>query len=349
MDTIAQTNTPRATLKRIVIVVGVIALVVGAGFLVTVLMRGTGKHEREIAQAVFASLGQDNMKASFDLSQQGQVQAMTAKGSFSLQDRDMYQGQLDVSVGQEESAVEVPIKVAGSAEQSQLYIRLSNSAAIIDTFGAQTGEAKPMLDSIAQKINDKWVRVEQQDSGVADCTGQLFSALSDSKEAQSQMTDAYIAHRFIVVREAEQRGDLTEYTVTTDRGALGGFFKALKSKDFFKKQDACNASYDPLGLEEPAQAQAPQQTGAAKAPQSPLVITVNKKGLISSLSLQQRGAEGVVSAKAGLSYASTDPISLPDDDVIEFSSIASEVEQVVGAVSRQQQALNQQPTTPQMR
>lgn len=342
MTKIAEQATPKNTWQRIAIVVGVIGLIIGAIFLVNTLLRGSGKHERAIAQAVIASIGQKDVTASFDLSQQGQVQSMTAAGKFTLQNHDMYQGKLDIAMDQSESdkSIKVPIKVAGSTEKSQIYIQVDNAPEVVNIFGAQAGETKPMLDSIARKIDSKWLQIAQQDSGVTDCTGQLFSAVAADKEAQNQITEAYIAHRFVVVKDVKEYADNTEYTVTTDRSALRGFFKSLKSKEFFKKQDACNASYDPMGLETP-QPQA-QQPGAPKAQAVPMKLVVNGKGLVSAISSQQRSVEGVMSASADFSYQPTEAIALPAENIVEFSSIASEVEQVTGAVTRQQQAASQQ-------
>lgn len=341
MTKIAEQAAPKNVLQRIAIVAVAIGLIIGAIFLVNILLRGSGKHEREIAQAVIASIGQKDVTASFELSQQGQVQSMTAAGKFTLQNHDLYQGKLDIAMDQNDKPIKVPVKVAGSAQKSQVYVQVDNASEIVDIFGAQAGETKPMLDSIARKIDSKWLRIAQQDSGVTDCTGQLFSAVAANKEAQSQITEAYIAHRFIVVKDVQERADKTEYTVTTDKSALRGFFKSLKSKEFFKKQDACNASYDPMGLEAPL-SQAPQQPNVPKGQAVPLKIVVNNQGLVSVLSSQQRSVEGVMSASADFSYQQTETIAVPTENIVEFSSIASEVEQVTGAVTRQQQVTNQQ-------
>lgn len=345
MNKAVEVNSPKSALVRVTMVIGTIALLVGAVFLINIIMRGTGENERRIAEALIASIEQDSISAEFDLSQQAQVQSMSAKGSFELQQHDMYAGDLSVTMGSEEEETDIPLKVAGSAKDSQLFVHVGNASEIVDMIGTQSGEMKPMLDSVAGKINDKWLHIPQQKSEVTDCTGQLLTALSVDKDAQKQTTDAYIANRFVVVREVQQKAEDTIYTVTTDKNALRGFFSSIKTKEFFKKQDACNASYDPLGLDQspqPIQQGVAQQPAAQQATPATIHISVNKKGLISGVSSQQRASDGVVAATVDMKYRKNEPITLPVDNIVEFESISGEVQQVVGAMSQQQQSLNQQ-------
>lgn len=345
MSKAVEANSPKSALVRVAMVVGAIGLLIGAVFLINLVMRGTGENERRIAEALMASIGQDNLSAEFDVSQQAQVQSTSVKGSVRLRDHTLYSGEASISTGSEEAKTNIPLKIAGDTENSLLFVHLSNASQVVDMVGVQAGEMKPMLDSIAEKINDKWLRIPQQTSEVTDCTGQLMSVLAADKDAQKQATDAYIANRFVVVREVQEKGENTVYTVTTDKGAMRGFFSSLKSKEFFKKQDACNASYDPLGLDapkQPAQQGATQQPNTQQAAPATLHISVNKKGLISKIASVQRASDGVLSASVDLGYRKEEKIELPSENIVEFASISGEVQQVVGAMSQQQQMLNQQ-------
>jgi hypothetical protein len=340
MKKVMEAGFSKAALKRVALLGGILIVATGAVFGVNALMRGSGKHERALAEALLASIGQNYVQAKVDLSQQGQAQSLSLSGALSLQKQDRYKGEMTLEVDSGEDSTKVPLQVIGSASDSELFVQVSNASAVIDAFGAQSGEAKPMLDSIAKKVSDKWLHIPQKESAVTDCNGQLFSALSKDKRAQQEVVDAYVANRFIVVREVKMSGDATTYTATSDKKALRGFFKSLKSKDFFKKQDACNASYDPLGLEAPQQSQT-GQSSSAQGESVPVQITVNKQGRISGVNASQRASDGISTLAVEINYKPTDKIALPADNIIEFSSISSEVEQVAGSIARQQQAIGQ--------
>lgn len=336
-------NVPKDTIKRIATVAGALVLLIGAIFLINIIMRGTGENERRIAEAVIASLEQKNIAGEFDISQQAQVQSMSATGAFKVQKHNLYGGEGVVKIGGEDGkTTEVPLEAIGSIKDSQIFVKVGNTEKIVGLMGSQTGEMKPMIDSIAKKINERWLHIPQKDDEASDCTTRLLTTLSTDKSAQKEATDAYIANRFIEVKDVKQEGDNTVYTVITDQKALKGFFTSIKSKSFFKKQPLCSASYDPMGLEtaqspQQQQPQQPQAQAPKNTPPTPFRIAVNKDGLLASLSSQQRAQDGVSTAQVKFSYQAVDPIALPTENIVEFDTISGEVQQIAGAFAQQQQ------------
>ena len=342
------TDSTKATMKRVGILLIIFIVIVGGVYAINLALRGSGKHERALAEAIVASLKQDAVKASIEASQQSQVSSFSASAEVGMSNGDMYRGEAMVEINNGDDTTKIPVNAVGSVADSELYLKATNTQKIVDLIGTQVGDTKPMLDSIARKIDNKWLHIPQQQDAATDCTSELFSAIGSSKSAQKEMTDSYVANRFIAVEDVQQTNGKTVYTVVTDEDELKGFVESIKTKDFFKKIDSCGASYDPLG----AQATSQQQTQAPTAQQPaqapvPLQITVSEKGLISALAMRQQAQQGITSLEATLRYELDEAIVLPKKNVIEYSAISGEVQQVVGAFSQQQQAAAQQ-VQPQM-
>lgn len=345
------TGIPQGSIKRILTLIVVGAGIIGVVFLINIIMRGSGEHERALAEAVITSFKQKDVSATIDASQQSQINSFGLTGSFELQKQNIYAADLKIKLDDQGESSTIPVAAKGSIDKNEIYVKLAKTDSIVDMIGAQTGDMKPMLESIAKKIDGKWLKIQQQESSASDCTSQIFGALGSDTEAQKQVTDSYIANRFVVVKDVKDEDGAKIYTILPDEKALRGFVDSIKQKDFFKKLDSCGAAYDPLGTNTP-NPQNPQQPATPQQPEqqpSPIRIKISDKGMVTSISSQQQSQQGVVTAQVKLDYKAGDAIALPHKNIVNYDSISSEVQQVIGAYSQQQQAAQQQqmPMMPQ--
>lgn len=323
--------------QRVLLLAGVIIAFIAAIFVFNLVARGLGGDEKRLVEAITTTLKQPRINGEFSLAQQAQTNTFDAKGAFSVDKlkQASLSGELNGSFQGE--TLNVPVQVHGDLEKNTTYIRVSNAQKVADTIGGSAPTIKGDLDSIATKINDKWLQIKQSDNKANTCTAALFDKIANDPATAGELTSAYAGNRFLTVEGVEQKdGGKQEYTVKYDNTAMQGFIKSLKTKDLFKSTKECDANYDPLGTEAAAAQSTQKSQQATDDSQSTTKITVDSDNKITNFVSVSSVQNQVNTTRISLGYQPGDKLAPPTQDIVEYASLQTELSSL-GRIFQQQQ------------
>lgn len=328
--------------------VGILALCIIAAlaliFAWTFVARAFGGNEAKLMEAVVNTLKQPRINGQFSLAQQAQTNTFSMKGSFVAQDLNKLSltGELDGAYQGEQ--LKVPLKAYSDIKQGTTYVNISNAPQVAETIGASAPTLKPDLTSLAGKIDNKWVKIQQGKNTANSCTSDLFSKISTDSDAAKQLANIFSGNRFLVVDGVEKKSDTTQiYKVKYNEDAMTGFIKSLKASSFFKATKSCDSVYDPLGTEAAATAKASSSTQQAAQSQKSSITTkmTATNGRITDITVVSSLNNQVNTSRISLDFKSGQPLTAPTDNIIESSSIQQEMTSL-GKIFQQQQLQQQQ-------
>ena len=325
--------------QRVLILIGVIIAVIAAIFIFNLVARGLGGDEKRLIEAITTTLKQPRINGEFSLAQQAQTNTFDAKGTFSVDNLKQAALKGEINGTFQGETLNIPIQLHGDLEKSTTYIRVSNAQKLSDAIGGSAPTIKDDLNSIASKINDKWLRMKQSDNKANTCTTALFDKIANNPATAGELTSAYAGNRFLNVEGVEQKdGGKQEYTVKYDNKAMEGFVKSLKTKDLFKSTKECDTTYDPLGTEAAAaqSAKAPQAEKAKDESTSTTKITVDSDNKITNFVSVSSLNNQVNTTRISLGYQPGDKLIPPTQDIVDYSSLQAELSSL-GRIFQQQQ------------
>lgn len=303
------------------LVVGIV-LVLGLVFVINVVVRGLGGDEKRLADALVESLRQPRINGTLSVAQQNQQSSsLGVQGTFSVerQSQMSFDGKL-VGTSQNQS-IEIPLKAYGDLPQSTAYVRVSDAQKVAELFGGFTA-IRSDIDSIATKINDKWVRIKQKDSQAANCTTKLFETVSRDNQASGELAKLYLGHRFITVSSRQDVSETKQvYSLSFDQDALKGFIEGLKQTTLFKSTKGCDSSYSFLDTSDTT---ATQQTAATKQSPTETKITVENGKFAKFVSVSNNSGK-VDAVNVTFDYTGGDPLKAPTENIIETSELQTEL------------------------
>lgn len=323
--------------QRVLILVGLIIAVIAAIFLFNVVARGLGGDEKRLIEAITTTLKQPRINGEFSLAQQAQTNTFDAKGTFSVDNLKQAALKGEINGSFQGETLNVPIQIHGDLEKNTTYIRVSNAQKLADTIGGSAPTIKNDLNSIATKINEKWLQIKQSDNKANTCTAALFDKIANDPATAGELTSAYAGNRFLNVESVEQKdGGKQEFTVKYDNKAMEGFIKSLKTKELFKSTKDCDTTYDPLGTEAAATQGAQQSAQAKDANTSTTKITVDSDNKITNFVSVSSVNNQVNTTRISLGYNPGDKLVPPTQDIVDYSSLQKELSSL-GQIFQQQQ------------
>lgn len=323
--------------QRVLILGGVIIAFIAAIFVFNLVARGLGGDEKRLVEAITTTLKQPRINGEFSLAQQAQTNTFDAKGTFSVDNFKQASLNGEINGSFQGETLNVPIQVHGDLEKNTTYIRVSNAQKVADTLGGSAPTIKGDLDSIATKINDKWLRMKPSDNKANTCTVVLFDKIANNPATAVELASVYSGNRFLDVEGVEQKdGGMREYTVKYDNSAMQGFIKSLKTKDLFKSTKECDSTYDPLGTDAAAAQSTPQSQQTKDESTSTTKITVDSDNRITNFVSVSSIQNQVNTTRVSLGYKAGDKLVPPTQDIVEYASLQTELSSL-GRIFQQQQ------------
>lgn len=319
-----------------------IVVAVGLIFAINFIVSSLGGNERRLADAIFATLKEPRINGQLSLAQQAQTNTFDAKGTFSIDKLQKASLKGEVNGTFQGETLKIPVELFGNFTNNTTYVRVENAPKLANAIGGSAPTIKPDLDSIAAKINSKWLRISQADNKGNTCTTQLFKKIASDENVARDVTGIYAGNRFMTVAKMEDKGaDTQEYTVDYNADAMGSFIKTLKTKDYFKAIKACEDSYDPLGTE--AAAQQPQQAKNQQTPEAKTTTKLTvKNGRLASLVAVSSLNNQINTTRLSFDYKPGQPLKAPTESIVDSSEIQSEMASLGRIVQQAQQQQQQQ-------
>lgn len=318
-------------------IVAALALIFAFNF----VARAFGGNEAKLMEAVVATLKEPRINGQFSLAQQAQTNTFSMKGSFVAQDLKKISLTGEVDGAYQGEQLNVPVKAYSDLGQGTTYINISNAPKVAETVGASAPTLKTDLTSLAGKIDNKWVKIQQGKNTSNTCTSDLFAKISTDSGASKQVAGIFSGNRFLKVDGVEKKDDTTQvYTVNYDEDAMTSFIKSLKTTDFFKATKSCDSTYDPLGTEAAAAAKtsatAQQQTAQSqKSSVTTKMTAIN--GRITDITVVSSLNNQVNTTRVSLDFKSGEPLTAPTDNIIESSAVQEELTSLGKIFQEQQQ------------
>lgn len=320
--------------RMVFLVVGLI-LAIGVLLIANTVARGLGGHEKKIAEALFATIEQPYISGKIELSQQSQTDSFDMKGSFKAENLSKVSAEVTARSKGEGRDLVLPVKLYTDLKKQDAYLHASNVHEAVGAISAAAPQLQGDLSAIADRIDGKWLHLPQQNSKMNICTSGLADVLTKNPEVAKELVSVYTKNRFLAVDDVKDKGrGEKEYTVHADDKVAKKFLDALKAKEFFKSTKSCDASYDPLGLE--------QSSGQ---PQSPQVARTSKltvaDGKIVSMTYVSSAGSLLNSSRLDFNFTPTgNKLTAPTEGIVEYAELQPYVSAIGSAV--QQQAANQQ-------
>lgn len=324
--------------QRMLVLAAGLILVIAAFFVINTVARGLGGNEKKLVEALFTTLKQPHINGRISLAQQAQANTFDARGTFQIDNLKKVSLEATMNGNLGDQTVNLPVKVYGDLAQNTTYIHLEKSHELVNTLAASAPTVKSDLTAIADRIDGKWLRINQSKNKVGTCTAELFEKIAKDESAAKELTNAYTGNRFIQVEDLKKLGDKEEYTARFDKEAFQGFMKSLKSKEFFKSTKSCDSSYDPLGAE---QSNTTTQTQQQQQPKNTTKITVSDGKITNVVSVSSLGNQ-VNTNQIALDFAQGKTLNAPTDNIVEYDTLQPYMASLGRIAQQQQQQAAQQ-------
>lgn len=326
--------------QRMLVLIAGLVIVIGVFFAINAVARGLGGNEKKLAEALFMTLKQPYINGQLSLAQQAQANTFDAKGTFRIDNLKKISLEATMNGTLGEQTVNLPVKVYGDLAQNTTYIHVEKSHELVTTLTASAPTIKSDLTAIADRIDGKWLRINQSKNKIGTCTSDLFAKLSKDEAAAKELTGIYASNRFIQVEDVKNQGNKEEYTTRFDKKAFQGFMKSLKSKELFTSLKSCDASYDPLGVEQPEAASSQSQQVQQSEPKNTTKVTVADGKIVNVVSVSSLGNQ-VNTNQVALDFTKGSALSAPTENIVEYDTLQPYMASL-GRIAQQQQAASQQ-------
>lgn len=321
-----------------ILFVGII-VVLSAVFLINLVARGLGGNEKKLMEAVIATLQEPRINGTLSLAQQAQTNTFDTKVTFSVDKLKRLSADGEVNGLYQNEKLNVPLKAFVDFDQNKTYVRISNGQKVAETIGASAPTLKSDLASIASKINDKWLLIEQGENKMNSCTAELFEKIAHDEQIAKDVAGIFAGNRFLAVESMKEKSPTAqEYTVKFDEQAMSGFVRSLKSKDYFKSVKSCDTNYDPLGTEASAAA-AKQQSQATQQAAEPALTTkiIVENNRVKNLSIVSSLNQQVNTTQVALDFKPGAALTAPTQDIVNSTELKTEMASL-GQIFQQQQS-----------
>ena len=324
---------------RVGILFAGIIIALGLIFVINFIARGMGGNEKKLMEALVATLQEPRINGEFSLAQQAQTNTFDAKGTFSVDKLQKLALNGEVNGLYQNEQLKVPVQAFMDVEKSDTYIRITNGQKLADTISASAPTLKNDLNSISNKINDKWLFIEQGENKSNTCTADLFKKIASDENAAKDVAGVFVGNRFLAVDSLEQKNDTTqEFTVRYDEKAMSGFIKSLKSKEYFKSIKTCDETYDPMGTEAAAAASSQNQAAQQKAaePEVTTKVTVEDNRITNLVTVSSLN-EQVNTTRVSFNFKPGDALKAPEQDIVSSNVLKDEMSSLGQMLQQQQQ------------
>lgn len=309
--------------QRIGVLLVGMAVAIALVFGINMIVQGFGGNEKKIADALISTLKEDRINGEFTLAQQAQTNTFDAKGTFSVDNLKKAELSAQINGKFQDDTLNIPLKVASDFESGVTYIHVSNAENTAKTISSSAPAIEKDLTSIAQKINDKWVKLDQgKDANGNNCVVQLFEKVGQSEDGAKQLAKAYTDNRFIKVSDVEVKDSgREEYTVEYNQEEMAGFVRSIKQTDIFKSTDGCDETFDLLNSQ--ATAQQPVQQQSEDSNNDTKIIVENGKivEMVNVTSVENQ----VNTVRVALNFEKGDAIAMPTENIIKYEALQSEL------------------------
>ncbi|HCH34221.1 MAG: hypothetical protein UY35_C0005G0057 [Candidatus Saccharibacteria bacterium GW2011_GWC2_48_9] len=296
-----------------------IALVFG----INMIVQGFGGNEKKIADALLQTLKEDRINGEFTLAQQAQANTFDAKGTFSVDNLKKAELSTQINGKFQDDTLNIPIKIASDFESGTTYVHVSNAESTATTIASSAPAIEKDLTSIAQKINDKWVKLDQgKDSGGNNCVVQLFEKIGQNEDGAKELAKAYAGNRFVKVSDVEVKDSgREEYTVEYKQEEMAGFVQSLKQTDIFKSVDGCDETFDLFNSQ--ATAQQPAQPQAEGSNNDTKIIVEGGKivEMVNVTSVENQ----VNTVRVALNFEKGEAVVMPTENIVKYEALQSEL------------------------
>lgn len=305
-----------------VLLVGM-AVAIALVFGINMIVQGFGGNEKKIADALINTLKEDRINGEFTLAQQAQTNTFDAKGTFSVDNLKKAELSTQINGKFQDDTLNIPLKVASDFEAGTTYVHVSNAENTAKTIASSAPSIEKDLTSIAQKINDKWVKLDQEkDATGNNCVVQLFEKVGQSEDGAKQFAKAYTSNRFIKVSDVEVKDSgREEYTVEYNQDEMAGFVRSIKQTDIFKSTDGCDETFDLLNSQ--ATAQQPAQQQSEDSNNDTKIIVENGKivEMVNVTSVENQ----VNTVRVALNFEKGDTVAMPTENIVKYEALQSEL------------------------
>ncbi len=342
-SSVAAKDTPY---RRIVILVAGLAVAIGVFAGISMIARGIGGDEKKIADALVATLKEPYINGQVAFAQQSQTGTMEAKGSF--QSENLAKVSLDAKLEGEmqNHKIDVPLQVFGDLKASSVYVHASNLTTLVDMAGANIPAIKADLSAMADKIDGKWLHIEQKDSRAGVCASKLADVVARDEGATKKIINIYKDNRFIEVEKVEDKSPAREYTVHMNDEKLKSFIKALQRHEVYTSIKECKDA-GTLFANEPESTQQTQSSSQAQEPEPATVKLTVQDGKIVNLASSSTLNSQMSTSRISLNFAKNKPLQNPQGEVVEYTELQSNMSSLGRIMQEQLQAAQQQSATQQ--
>lgn len=324
-------------LVRLGVVLAALLLIGGLVWALNFIAHGAGANERKLMTALMGSLKEKNISGAAEVRQSLQGNAITVDANFGVKDLKYYDVNAKISGSLQGAPLDLPINIVG--QDDAIYAKVINTNTFVESLVGSAETYREQLKPLANKIDNKWIRIAQTKNDTNECTAALFNKLSNDKKAMDEATAAYMGHQFLTVGGKKINSDgSTVLTVLPKYDKAEGFIQAIKSKDFFKQTKQCKDDYAPLGQTAPNPQTQNQPNTQNRAPAFAINVTINKNDRITKI----ESNETTITSKIEIVYDKPVTIKKPEGDMIDADELQQEAAPLIQAINTQQQQQQQQ-------
>lgn len=332
--------------KRMAVLVAALVLIAGAYFAISTAVRAINGHERKLMTAFIETFKQPHVGGEFTLSQQAQTSVLSAQGTFGIKDGSSAAANATIEGTLQGKKVKVPLQLYGNLSDKEGFIRVSDSEGVVDLVNGIAPDFKNDVETILQKINNKWLRLEASDKKVEDCATTLIAKVFNDQEAAKALEVVYKSSSFVVVDKVTKRDARQEYAISIDKDKVTGFIKNLKASKVFQDTKGCDATFDPLGTEAAAANTTSQQPSIAQQLSTPQSDSNATKIIVENGKVVEIVTASSTNAQMNSSRVTfnTKPLSVnkPTADIIEYEEVKPHVVSIGNIITEQAQAAQSQ-------
>lgn len=254
-------------------------------------------------------------------------------------------GTADINATIGASSFHIPVQFVYNQADKVQYYKLSNLDPLLAVALNPQAAVSTKIKAVAQKIDGKWLRlsadnmkaVTKATATKADtCTPQLLQRIQTDASAKESLAKLLASRTLFTIDDIKNVASNHQYTITVDADKAEDALDVLKQTELFQGASDCDDSYNPFKKAETAtqttQTQQSAQTEAAK-PTVTLKIAINDDNQITALNYSATSPTQVVSADLTINSDKQVAVAMPKTDVVDYSTIADEVEGIFTALT----------------
>lgn len=331
--------------RRIVLLAVGLVVVILAFFMLNLIARGFGGDEKKLATALFNTLKEPYINGQISLAQKSQTNTFDVNGSFHTEKLSKIALDAVVKGELQNQRVELPVKFYSDSNKDTMYVQLSGMQSMVDMISTVAPILKPDFAAISEKIDGKWLQLQQKkDNSATTCGGKMLAKLTDDKSVTSSLVKIYSKSRFLKVEKVEAAANgARDYTVSVDSDSVQSFIKEVTAIKAFTSIEECKDVLKTVNSAENSQTQTQEQTaGAEKKPVATQVVTVKDDKIVGLASTDMANNQ-VNTNKVSLSFDKGAPLHAPTEGIVEYKEIESNIVSLGGIFRQQMQQVQQNP------